>query len=44
MSSREPTRRATARDVAAAVGCSVSSVSLVVSGKAEGRVRQETQD
>jgi LacI family transcriptional regulator len=30
--------------VAAAVGCSVSSVSLVVSGKAEGRVRQETQD
>jgi hypothetical protein len=30
--------------VAAAVDCSVSSVSLVVSGKAEGRVRQETQD
>ena len=41
---REPARRVTARDVAADVGCSVSSVSLVVSGKADGRVRQETQD
>jgi DNA-binding LacI/PurR family transcriptional regulator len=30
--------------VAAAVGCSVSSVSPAVSGKAEGRIRQETQD
>jgi DNA-binding LacI/PurR family transcriptional regulator len=44
MSTREPARRITARDVAMEVGCSVSSVSLVVSGKAEGRVRQETQD
>jgi LacI family transcriptional regulator len=41
---REPARRVTARDVAAEVGCSVSSVSLVVSGKAGGRVRQETQE
>jgi LacI family transcriptional regulator len=40
----EPTRRVTARDVAMAVGCSVSSVSLVVSGKADGRVRGETQE
>ncbi|MCU1620383.1 MAG: hypothetical protein JWP68_2992 [Modestobacter sp.] len=44
MTAREPARRVTARDVAAAVGCSVSSVSLVVSGKAQGRVRVETQE
>jgi LacI family transcriptional regulator len=37
-------RRVTARDVAHAVGCSVASVSLVINGKAEGRVRVETQE
>ena len=37
-------RRVTARDVAELVGCSVASVSLVINGKAEGRVRTETQE
>jgi len=35
--------RATARDVAERVGCSLSTVSLVVNGKDEGRVRPETR-
>ena len=35
---------ATARDVAALVGCSTATVSLVVNGKADGRVTPETQE
>jgi LacI family transcriptional regulator len=35
--------RATARDVAELVGCSLSTVSLVINGKDEGRVRPETR-
>jgi DNA-binding LacI/PurR family transcriptional regulator len=35
--------RATARDVAERVGCSLSTVSLVINGKDEGRVRPETR-
>jgi LacI family transcriptional regulator len=37
-------RRVTARDVAARVGCSVATVSLVINGKADGRVAAGTQD
>jgi DNA-binding LacI/PurR family transcriptional regulator len=37
-------RPATARDVAALVGCSTATVSLVVNGKADGRVTPETQE
>jgi LacI family transcriptional regulator len=37
-------RRVTARDVAESVGCSVASVSLVINGKADGRVRTEIQE
>jgi LacI family transcriptional regulator len=37
-------RRATARDVADRVGCSVATVSLVINGKSEGRVAPETQE
>jgi LacI family transcriptional regulator len=36
-------RRATARDVAVRVGCSVATVSLVVNGKSLGRVAPETE-
>ena len=37
-------RGVTARDVAARVGCSTATVSLVVNGKAQGRVTPETQE
>lgn len=37
-------KAATARDVAVLVGCSAATVSLVVNGKAEGRVTPETQE
>ena len=36
-------RRITAGDVAERVGCSVATVSLVINGKADGRVTPETQ-
>jgi LacI family transcriptional regulator len=44
MLSRPASRRVTARDVADRVGCSVATVSLVINGKADGRVSRRTQD
>jgi DNA-binding LacI/PurR family transcriptional regulator len=44
MLSRPANRRVTARDVADRVGCSVATVSLVINGKADGRVSRRTQD
>ncbi|SMG59554.1 LacI family DNA-binding transcriptional regulator [Paraburkholderia susongensis] len=38
------TKRATAKDVAELVGCSVSAVSLVVSGRTEGRINNDLRD
>lgn len=40
---RDLSRRATARDVAALVGVSVATVSLVANGKSSGRVTPETE-
>ncbi|HEY0484741.1 MAG TPA: LacI family DNA-binding transcriptional regulator [Mycobacteriales bacterium] len=44
MPPRNAVRRVTARDVAERVGCSVATVSLVINGKAEGRVATGTQE
>jgi LacI family transcriptional regulator len=40
----QPIRRATARDVAELVNCSVATVSLVVNGKSKGRVNPKTEE